>query len=199
MSKRDSQTNIISAWVWKFSNYRRTSDTFWKTKPHISQWSWNSSLKWTRRPSHRATRADTRYALCPPPEGGKLSLWRKLWATVNYVTSKSPDIRIPRKKALTHSPQNRPCGSKSFLPLVTSSVLTVKAANLCRVKRSFKTIPEWAQFSQGHRRKRQKNHARLTCNSPWKSCSIAHLPFLSPNPKILKAFLKNSSHQNEAY
>ena len=28
---------------------------------------------------------------------------------------------------LTHSPLNRPCGSTSFLPLVTSSVLTVKA------------------------------------------------------------------------
>ena len=30
----------------------------------------------------------------------------------------------------------------------------------------------------------------LTWKSPWKSCSIAHRPFLSPNPKILKAFLK---------
>ena len=38
--------------------------------------------------------------------------------------------------------------------------------------------------------KKAKNHVRLTCKSPWKSCSIAHLPFLSPNPKILKAFLK---------
>ena len=53
----------------------------------------------------------------------------------------------------------------------------------------FQTIPEWAQFSQGHRRKRQKP-CTLTWKSPWKSCSIAHLPFLSPNPKILKAFLK---------
>ena len=38
--------------------------------------------------------------------------------------------------------------------------------------------------------KKAKNHARLTCKSPWNSCSTAHLPFLSPNPKILKAFLK---------
>ena len=38
--------------------------------------------------------------------------------------------------------------------------------------------------------KTAKNHARLTCKSPWKPCSITHLPFLSSNPKILKAFLK---------
>ena len=37
--------------------------------------------------------------------------------------------------------------------------------------------------------KKAKNHVTLTWKSPWKSCSIAHLPFLSPNPKILKAFL----------
>ena len=57
-------------------------------------------VKWSQGPSHRATRDDTRYALCPPPDGGKLSLWRKLWATVNYVTSKRPVIRIPRNKTL---------------------------------------------------------------------------------------------------
>ena len=38
--------------------------------------------------------------------------------------------------------------------------------------------------------KEAKNHVTLTWKSPWKSCSITHLPFLSPNPKILKAFLK---------
>ena len=38
--------------------------------------------------------------------------------------------------------------------------------------------------------KEAKNHVTLTWKSPWKFCSIAHLPFLSPNPKILKAFLK---------
>ena len=38
--------------------------------------------------------------------------------------------------------------------------------------------------------KEAKNHVTLTWKPPWKSCSIAHLPFLSPNPKILKAFLK---------
>ena len=38
--------------------------------------------------------------------------------------------------------------------------------------------------------KEAKKHVTLTWKSPWKSCSIAHLPFLSPNPKILKAFLK---------
>ena len=44
----------------------------------------------------------------------------------------------------------------------------------------FQTIPEWAQFSQGHRRKKQKT----MCHWP------ENLPFLSPNPKILKGFLK---------
>ena len=37
--------------------------------------------------------------------------------------------------------------------------------------------------------KKDKNHVTLTWKSPWK-ISIAHLPFLSPNPKILKAFPK---------
>ena len=58
------------------------------------------TVKWTQGPSHRATRDDSRNALCPPPDTGKLSLWRKLWATVTYVTSKCPVIRIPRKKTL---------------------------------------------------------------------------------------------------
>ena len=35
-------------------------------------------------------------------------------------------------------------------------------------------IPEWAQFNQGH----------------LKSCFTMLLPFLSSNPKILKAFIK---------
>ena len=46
---------------------------------------------------------------------------------------------------LTHSPLNRPCGSRSFLPFVTSSVLTVKDNFLrTRVQSEgiFQTIPE---------------------------------------------------------
>ena len=38
--------------------------------------------------------------------------------------------------------------------------------------------------------KEAKNHVTRTWKSQRKSCSITHLPFLSPNPKILKAFLK---------
>ena len=61
------------------------------------------------------------------------------------------------------------------------------------------TCAEWRDLSNHTRmstiqsrtlEKKAKNHARLTCKSPRKSCSIAHLPFLSPYPKILKAFLK---------
>ena len=35
--------------------------------------------------------------------------------------------------------------------------------------------------------KKEKNHVTLTWKFPWKSCSTTHLPFLSPNPNILKA------------
>ena len=52
------------------------------------------------------------------------------------------------------------------------------------------TLPEWSQFSEQHWRKTAKNHVTLTWKLPWKSCSTTHLPFLSNNPKILKAFLK---------
>ena len=61
------------------------------------------------------------------------------------------------------------------------------------------TCAEWRDLSNHTRmstiqsrtpEKEAKNHVTLTWKSPWKSCSIAHLPFLSPNPKILKAFLK---------
>ena len=60
------------------------------------------------------------------------------------------------------------------------------------------TCAEWRDLSNHTRmstiqsrtpEKEAKNHVTLTWKSPWKSCSIAHLPFLSPNPKILKAFL----------
>ena len=61
------------------------------------------------------------------------------------------------------------------------------------------TCAEWRDLSNHTRmstiqsrtpEKEAKNHVALTWKSPWKSCSIAHLAFLSPNPKILKAFLK---------
>ena len=61
------------------------------------------------------------------------------------------------------------------------------------------TCAEWRDLSNHTRmstiqsrtpEKEAKNHETLTWKSPWKSCSITHLPFLSPNPKILKAFLK---------
>ena len=61
------------------------------------------------------------------------------------------------------------------------------------------TCAEWRDLSNHTRmstiqsktpEKEAKNHVTWTWKSPWKSCSIAHLPFRSPNPKILKAFLK---------
>ena len=38
--------------------------------------------------------------------------------------------------------------------------------------------------------KKGKKPCNIDLKIPWKTCSTAHLPFLSPNPKILKAFLK---------
>ena len=56
----------------------------------------------------------------------------------------------------------------------------------------FQTIPEYAQFSQGHRR---KNNVKQPCNIELKISMkmlfhYTHLPFLLSNPKILKDFLK---------
>ena len=38
--------------------------------------------------------------------------------------------------------------------------------------------------------KKAKNHVTLPWKFPWKSCSTTHQPFLSSNPKILRAFPK---------
>ena len=63
------------------------------------------------------------------------------------------------------------------------------------------TYAEWRDLSNHTRmttiqsrtpEKKAKNHVTLTSKFPWKSCSTTHLPFLSSNPKILKAFLKTS-------
>ena len=73
-----------------------------------------------------------------------------------------------------------------------SSVLTVGttlSTNLCRVKRSFKPYQN-EHDSVKETGEKAKNHVTLTRKFPQKSCFTTHLPFLSPNPKILKAFPK---------
>ena len=83
------------------------------------------------------------------------------------------------------------CGSTSPLWLVAPLVLKVN--DNCAEWRGLSnhTRNEWAQFSQGHRRERQKKkHVTLTWKFPWKSCSTTHLLSLSFNLKILKAFLQ---------
>ena len=61
------------------------------------------------------------------------------------------------------------------------------------------TCEEWRHLSNHTRmstiqsrtpEKKAKNHVTLTLKFPWKSWSTTHLPFLSSNPKILKAFVK---------
>ena len=45
--------------------------------------------------------------------------------------------------------------------------------------------------------KKAKNHITLTQKFPWKSCFTTHLPFLSSNTKILKAFPKTKCPARE--
>ena len=58
------------------------------------------------------------------------------------------------------------------------------------------TCAEWRDLSKQTRmstiqsRTQGKKPCNIDLKIPWKTCSTAHLPFLSPNPKILKAFLK---------
>ena len=88
------------------------------------------------------------------------------------------------------------CGSTSLLLLVTTSVLTVKnnfIHLLVQGEEIFQTIPEWARFSRGDRRKMQKKLVTLTRKYSWKSCFTTHLPLRSSNPKILKSYYKKLS------
>ena len=62
------------------------------------------------------------------------------------------------------------------------------SANLCRVKRSFKPYQN-EHNSVKDTRERSKKPRDIDPKISM-TCSIAHLPFISPNPKILKAFLK---------
>ena len=68
--------------------------------------------------------------------------------------------------------------------------MTTFFVNLCRVKRSFKpyqnehnSVKDTGEKSKKPRDKDLKISMKILC--------ITHLPFLSPNPKILKAFLKS--------
>ena len=81
-------------------------------------------------------------------------------------------------RSLTRSwaARDRPRGTTSFLPLVTSSALIVKdnfVHWLVQSEEIFQTIPEGAQFSQGHQRKK----AKKLCNIDLK-ISTTDLPFL---------------------
>ena len=58
---------------------------------------------------------DTRDTLCPPPDGGKLSLWRKLWATVNYVTSDGKSLKSSVSLAVVIKSDSRSIGGKDSL------------------------------------------------------------------------------------
>ena len=61
------------------------------------------------------------------------------------------------------------------------------------------TCAEWRDLSNHTRistiqsktpKKKAKNHVKLTWKFPWKSCFTTNPPFLSSNPKIIKAFLQ---------
>jgi len=84
--------------------------------------------------------------------------------------------------------RNHPCGSTSLLLLVMSSVLIVKEWSAKR--RDLSNHTRRGTIQSRTPEKKAKNRVTLTCKFPWKSCSTAHLPFLSSNPKILKPSLK---------
>ena len=74
-----------------------------------------------------------------------------------------------------------------FVPLIVQS------------EKIFQTITEWALFSQGHQRKRQKNMLHWPENVHE---NLVPLPTYLSYHLILrsyKIFTKNVSHQNEAY
>ena len=76
------------------------------------------------------------------------------------------------------------------VPSTASDVIrTTLSTNLCRVKRSFKPYQN-EHDSVKETGEKAKNHVTRTRKFPRKSCFTTHPPFLSPNPKILKAFLK---------
>ena len=87
---------------------------------------------------------------------------------------------------LTHLPLSRPCWSRSFLPLVTSSVLTSGAtlsANFCRVKRCFKPYQN------------EHNSVKDTGGKGQKPCNI-DLKILSRFSFAAKVF-GHASHSTE--
>ena len=59
-------------------------------------------VKNSRTPNHQliclTKNSLTLFTLCPLPDGGKLSLWRKLWATVDYVRVQLPGQTHREKK-----------------------------------------------------------------------------------------------------
>ena len=87
---------------------------------------------------------------------------------------------------------NHPCGSRSLPPLVTSSVLMAKdSTSLYGFKRFFKLYQ-----NEHDSVKETREQGRKPCNIDPKIsvktliCFTTLLPFLSSNPKIVKAFPK---------
>ena len=71
------------------------------------------------------------------------------------------------------------------------------SANLCRVKRSFKPYQN-EHNSVKDTGEKGKKPCNIGLKISMKSCSIAHLPFLSSNCKILKVFLKTYPTKGKA-
>ena len=77
---------------------------------------------------------------------------------------------------------NRPCGSRSLPPLVTSSVLMGS--------KGFSNCTRMSTIQSRRPGNKAENHVTLTQKFLWKPCFTTLLPFLSSNPKIVKAFPK---------
>ena len=77
---------------------------------------------------------------------------------------------------------NRPCGSRSLPPLVTSSVLMGS--------KGFSNCTRMSTIQSRRPGNKAENYVTLTQKFLWKPCFTTLLPFLSSNPKIVKAFPK---------
>ena len=91
---------------------------------------------------------------------------------------------------LTYSPPEPPM--QIYVPSTACEVISFNGqGQLCPL-----TCAEWrdrtriSTIQSRTPEKKAENHVTLTWKLPWKSCSTTRLPFLSSNPKILKAFLK---------
>ena len=174
---------------------------FWHVPSRSLHWSWllRSAFVFVKQATELRARI-IRLCTCYKPCGKEMSVSRSCLGNNLQWKSHNRDFTGTHiayyNPFAPESPGNLPCGSTSLLPLLTSPVLIYTL-----------TCAEWRDVSNHGRvstiqsrlpEKKAKNHVMLTRKLPWKYCSTSHLPFLSSNRKIVRAFLKLFP-PNEAY